>query len=177
MTISIEQRIIPAMTLVGYRGVVPTYSDEGQLWGTMGPALEEQAITPIGPCGVIELDECYKPDGPELFIFVPVDEETSSTVTGPLEVVHLPKRVCAVATVTGSYSQIHTAHQMMDAYITGNGLQTATGVDRDAIASKRFSIYVTDPGTTTEDEQITEVHIPLGLDPEHDADGDCGHNH
>ena len=60
MTIQLNRTAVPAMTVVALRGTVPSYSDEGRLWERLMPALQQQGIRPVGPCGVIEHDDEYR---------------------------------------------------------------------------------------------------------------------
>lgn len=72
MSITVHRTTVPAMTVVALRGIVPTCADEGQLWDQILPALTAQAITPSGPCGVIEHDDQYTERDVDLSIFSPV---------------------------------------------------------------------------------------------------------
>ncbi|MFT3888850.1 MAG: MerR family transcriptional regulator [Arachnia sp.] len=156
MSITIHRTTVPAMTVVALRGTVPTYSDEGQLWGRLMPALAAQSVTPIGPCGVIEHDEQYTEHDVDLSIFLPVPPGTR--VEAPLEVVELPERDCLVAQVRGSYDLISEAHDLINARLAAEDLSVR---DDGTIASKAFNRYLTTPGQVPEDEQVTEVYEPL----------------
>ncbi|WP_409484644.1 MerR family transcriptional regulator [Arsenicicoccus dermatophilus] len=156
MTITVERRTIPAMTVVALRGTVPTYADEPRLWQQMTPLLTAQGITPTGPCGVIEHDDEYTEHDVDLQIFVPVDPAT--TATAPLEVITLPERDCLVARVAGPYEQISTAHDEINARITTDGLRPAHGI---TAATKTFNCYLTTPDQVGPGDLVTEVCQPL----------------
>ncbi len=156
MSITVDRTTVPAMTLVRLRGTVPTYSDEGQLWQQMMPALSAQSITPIGPCGVIEHDDQYTERDVDLSIFMPVAPGTKAEA--PLEVVDLPARDCLVARVIGPYDQITTAHDVINARIAADGLRVRSD---DTLAAHAFNLYLTTPDRVSAEELVTEVYEPL----------------
>lgn len=156
MSITLDRTVVPAMTVVALRGTVPTYSDEGLLWGRLMPALGEQRITPVGPCGVIEHDEEYTEHDVDLSIYLPVAEGT--TAAAPLEILNLPQRDCLVARVVGSYDQISAAHDLINQRVAAEDL--ALRAD-GSLAAKAFNQYLTTPDKVSEDELITLVCQPL----------------
>jgi len=135
---------------------VPTYSDEGQLWERMMPALGAQSIAPLGPCGVIEHDDQYTERDVDLSIFVPVAPGTR--VEAPLELVELPARDCLVARVVGPYEQITAAHDLINERIAAEGLRARSD---DALAARAFNIYLNTPDEVSPADLITEVYEPL----------------
>lgn len=156
MSITVSRTTVPAMTLASLRGTVPTYADEGQLWGRMMPALSAQSITPIGPCGVIEHDDQYTERDVDLSIFVPVAPGTR--VDAPLEIVELPERDCLVARVVGPYDQITAAHDLINRRIADDGLRVRSD---DTVAARAFNIYLNTPAEVSADQLVTEVYEPL----------------
>ncbi len=156
MSITISRTVVPAMTVVALRGIVPTYSDEPQLWGQIFPLLAAQNITPTGPCGVIEHDDEYTERDVDLSIFLPVAAGTSAEA--PLEIIELPERDCLVARVIGSYDQITPAHDLLNARMAEEGLTFRTD---DTAPGKAFNIYFNTPGEVSESELITEIYEPL----------------
>ncbi|WP_062138082.1 MerR family transcriptional regulator [Demequina aestuarii] len=156
MSITLSRVTFPAMTVVAVRGIVPTYSDEGQLWEQMTPALAAQGLTPLGSCGVIEHDDEYTERDVDLSIFLPVAPGTS--VEAPLEILELPERDCLVAQVHGPYAQISGAHDLMNARISSENLVVRND---GTVASKAFNRYLVTEETASEDEYVTEVCQPL----------------
>lgn len=156
MSITLSRKTVPAMTVVSLRGTVPAYNEEGQLWGQMMPLVGAQGIQPVGPCGVIEHDEQYTERDVDLSTFLPVSSGTS--VEAPLEIIELPERDCLVAQIKGSFEQISEAHDLINARIAAEGLATKND---GTVGSKHFNLYLTNPGEVSEDEQVTEVYLPL----------------
>lgn len=156
MSITIDRTAVPAMTVVALRGVVPTYSDERQLWERMMALIGAQSVVPAGPCGVIEHDEQYTERDVDLSVFVPVAHGTR--VDTPLEILELPERECVVARVRGSYDQISEAHQLINARIASENLSVRND---GTIASRAFNRYLTTLEEVSEHDLITEVFEPL----------------
>lgn len=156
MSVTIERRTIPAMTVAALRATVPTYSDEGQLWERFLPILTEQGIEPTGPCGAIEHADEYVEHDVDLSVFVPVAPHTE--VRAPVEKLELPERDCLVARVVGPYSLISQAHDLIGKRLTDESLSVA----RDAqVWARVFNLYLATPGEVSETELVTEVHVPL----------------
>lgn len=156
MSITVERRQIPAMTIVALRGTAPTYADEGLLWQQMMPEVGAQRIRPAGPCGVIEHDQEYTEHDVDLSIFLPVAPGTAAQA--PLQVLELPARDCLVATVHGPYDQITAAHDQINQRASRDGLTPCTGAEVDELA---FNIYLTTPDQVAPDQLVTEVCLPL----------------
>lgn len=157
MSITVDRTTVPAILAVALRGTVPTYADEGLLWQRLMPALAEQGVAPIGPCGVIEHDEEFTEQDVDLEIFAPVAPGT--VVAEPLHLIELPARDCLVATVHGPYDRISAAHDLINKRIVAEQLSPAGG---GALASKAFNRYLTTPDQVGPEELITEVCQPLG---------------
>ncbi|MDO5500231.1 MAG: MerR family transcriptional regulator [Propionibacteriaceae bacterium] len=155
MPITITRTSLPARTLVTLRGVIPTYSDEGQLWGRFLPLLTEQGIVSTGPGGVLEHDEEYRESEVDESVWLPVANGTRATE--PLEVVELPEQDIVMATVVGPYGLISEAHARIADYLTAEGLVPRGG----GLAGKVFNRYLTDPSQTPEDQNVTEVCLPV----------------
>lgn len=156
MSITLSRKTVPAMTVVSMRGTVPAYNEEGQLWGQMMPILGAQDIQPVGPGGVIEHDEQYTERDVDLSIFLPVS--TGTSVEAPLEVIELPERDCLVARIQGSFEQISEAHDLINARVAAESLATKND---GTVGSKHFNLYLANPGEVSEEEQVTEVYLPL----------------
>lgn len=156
MTITIERRTVPAMTVVALRDTIPTYADEGLLWQRLMPAIGQQSITPIGPCGVIEHDDEFREHDVDEEVFLPVAPGT--TAVAPLAVHEIPARECLVARVVGPYEQITEAHDMIAARMNTDGLSPRRG---DEIAARAFNVYLTTPDEVAPEELVTEVCLPL----------------
>lgn len=156
MSITINRKTIPAMTVVSLRGTVPTYADEGLLWERMMPLLSAKNIEAVGPCGVIEHDDQYTEENVDLSIFLPV--EPGTRVEEPLEIVELPERDCMVAHVQGPCSQFVEAHDLIGGRMASENLAPRND---GTIASHAFNLYIATIDEVSEEELVSEVYQPL----------------
>lgn len=156
MSISIERRTVPAMTVVALRGIIPAYTDEHLLWARLMPELGRQGIAPQGPCGVIEHDDAYTEQDVDEEVFLPVAPGT--TAQPPLAVHDLPERECVVARVIGHYDQITEAHDLIAERLTADGL---VPLHDGTIASHAFNLYLTTPDEVAPADLVTEVCLPV----------------
>lgn len=156
MTIQLNRTAVPAMTVVALRGTVPSYSDEGRLWERLMPALQQQGIRPVGPCGVIEHDDEYREADVDLSVYCPVAPGTWAE--GPLVVLQLPERDCLVAHVIGPYTQISQAHDLIVQRMEAEGLAARQD---GSLASKVFNRYLVTPDQAAPEDLVTEVCRPL----------------
>lgn len=156
MTIQLNHTAVPAMTVVALRGTVPSYSDEGRLWERLMPALQQQGIRPVGPCGVIEHDDEYREADVDLSVYCPVAPGTRAE--GPLVVLQLPERDCLVAHVIGPYTQISQAHDLIVQRMEAEGLAARQD---GTLASNVFNRYLVTPDQAAPEDLVTEVCRPL----------------
>lgn len=157
MSITLDRKVIPALTVVALRGTVPTYADEEQLWGRLLPLLHAGSIRPVGPCGVIEHDDEYTDSDVDLSVFFPVTPGTRAEA--PLEILDLPERDCLVARVLGPYDRISAAHDLINTHLVAEDLQPRSN---GTVAGKAFNLYLTTPDQVSPDHLVTEVYQPLG---------------
>lgn len=158
--ITVTCTTVAARTVVTLRGTVPTYDQEGQLWGRFIPALEAQGITPIGAGGSIEHNTEYREADVDESVWLPVAPGT--TATEPLEVLDLPEQDVIMARVEGPFSLISEAHARIQEFATEQGLTFAARDDSSPVNLKVFNRYLTDPSQVPEEAQLTEVCVPLG---------------
>lgn len=156
MPIQLNRTAVPAMTVVALRGTVPSYSDEGRLWERLMPALQQQGIRPVGPCGVIEHDDEYREADVDLSVYCPVAPGTRAE--GPLVVLQLPERDCLVAHVIGPYTQISQAHDLIVQRMEAEGLAARQD---GTLASNVFNRYLVTPDQAAPEDLVTEVCRPL----------------
>lgn len=158
--ITVRRETTPARTIVTLRGTVPGYTAEGQLWAQFMPELQRQGIRPPGRVGgCIEHDATFQEGDVDESVFVEVAAGT--VAEAPLQVFDVPAQDAVVARVVGPYVRIGDAHAAIAEYLDAEGLRPA---DRtaDGVVGKHYNIYVNDPNQVTEDEQITDVCLPVG---------------
>lgn len=156
MSISIDRRVVPAMTIVALRDIIPAYADEHLLWQRMMPEVTRQQITPIGPYGVIEHHDEFTEHDVDEEIFIPVAPGT--TAVAPLAIHELPERECLVARVVGPYERISQAYDRMSERLAAEGLRL---LHDGTLASRAFNLYLNTPEEVSADELVTEAYMPL----------------
>lgn len=158
-TITVSRQDLPARTIVALRGTVPTYSDEGILWGRFMPAIMAQGIVGTGPGGCIEHDPEYRESDVDVSVWLPV---ASGTTAGePLDVVDVPAQEVVVARVEGPYSLISEAHARIQEYVAEHGLTIAQAGNDAPVENKHFNRYLNDPSQVPAEALLTEVCVPL----------------
>ncbi len=158
MSITVTRTTVPAMYVASLRGTVPTYSEEGLLWARFVPELQRQGLQPQGPGGVIEHDTEYRERDVDESVWLPV--AAGSRASAPLEILDLPARDVVVARIVGPYSLISEAHARIEEFLAEHDLRAAEQ-DGGIPATKVFNRYLTDPGTTSPQDTVTEVCVPL----------------
>lgn len=156
MSISIDRRVVPAMTIVALRDIIPAYADEHLLWQRMMPEVTRQQITPIGPYGVIEHHDEFTEHDVDEEVFIPVAPGT--TAVAPLAIHELPERECLVARVVGPYERISQAYDRMSERLAAEGLRL---LHDGTLASRAFNLYLNTPEEVSADELVTEAYMPL----------------
>ncbi|MBR7742280.1 MerR family transcriptional regulator [Phycicoccus sp. BSK3Z-2] len=157
--ITVTRTTVPARRVVALRGVVPTYSDEGALWGRMMPELQAQGIVPTGPGGCIEHVPEYVEHDVDESVWLPVAPGTEATA--PLEALDLPAQDVVVARVVGPYELISEAHARIQELCAAEGLRPAATSADDPVEAKVFNRYLTDPSGTAPEDLVTEVCVPV----------------
>lgn len=158
-TISVSRQHLPARTIVALRGTVPTYSDEGILWGRFVPAIQSQGIIGAGPGGCIEHDPEYRESDIDESVWMEVAPGT--TATEPLEAFDLPVQEVVIARVEGPYSLISEAHARIEEFVAEHGLTLAERGNDAPIENKHFNRYLNDPSQVPAEALLTEVCVPL----------------
>lgn len=150
LDLTIDRRIFAARTVVGLRGVIPTYSDEGRLWRQLMPLVAQQQVPIVGPCGALDHDEDYREADVDVEVWVPVPAGTA--VQQPLTVRELPERQTVRAVLRGPYTQLGQACDELVRWAT----------DRELVATGGLMyVYPTDPGSAAPADLVTEIHLPI----------------
>lgn len=150
MSVTIDLHPFAARTVVGLRGTIPTYADEGQLWERLMPELARQGITIAGPCGATNHDDGFVEHDVDSEVWVPVDPGT--TAETPLVRQDLPEQKAARAVLTGPYEGFGEACDQLATWTVAQGLTP--------IAGMRY-VYLNDARTTPADQLVSEIYLPV----------------
>ena len=153
MSVEITRRTIPSRTVASVRDTIPTYADEGILWGRLMGGLPAAGATPTEEPRSVAVfhDEEYVESGP--------DVEVQLDVVGPFEgtddvaCVQVPEQDVAVGVLRGSYEGMGAVTEAMGTWMAGRGLR---------IAGPMFNTYVVSPEQDHDPAAwVTEVCIPV----------------
>lgn len=153
MNYNVVLKELEARQVASVRKNIPTYDDEGVLWGILMEETAPLAIKDAAPCYTLAIfhDEEYKERD--------VDVEVQKTVKGNYKnTEHVifkrePSVQIASATYTGSYESMTAVNECVASWVTNNGYQ---------FDGPAFNIYHISPHETKNpDEFVTEVCYPV----------------
>lgn len=153
MTVEITRRTIPSRTVASVRDTIPTYADEGALWGRLMSGLPAAGAAPTEEARSVAVfhDEEYVESGP--------DVEVQLDVVGPFEgtddvaCVQIPEHDVAVGLLHGSYEGIGAVTEALGAWLAERALR---------IAGPMFNVYVVSPEQDHDPAAwVTEVCLPV----------------
>jgi effector-binding domain-containing protein len=149
-TTTLTRRTIPAHTIVALRTTVPTYADEGPLWGRLMPAAMAAGAQPLG-AGVTYHDAEYRESDCDVEIWLQVAAPIA--VAPPLACREVPEQAVALTTLRGDYAGFGAAAMALAEAMVAEGL---------AEAGPMFSRYVVGPAQSPNPaDYVTEICIPI----------------
>lgn len=153
-TLDVVIKSIPEIVVASYRGIVPTYPAQGELWEKLEKALLKVGIKPTGPCFTIDHDEEYKETDHDLEVCEPVPAGTR--LPAPFEVKTLPA-VKEMASVLhqGSFQTLNVSYQKLLNWLEENKYQ---------ITSPGREIYISTgegPVNQQDESYVTEIQFPV----------------
>ena len=153
MSITVEERTIPAMRQLSLRRTIANYAAEGELWYEFDRLVKSStALPPLGSRGgATYYDEDYR----EADVDVAVWCELTDDYTAPegLVVESLPERRVAWATMYGPYEQTTAVCEAIGTWMSEHGL---------TLAGPMFNICIVSPGQDPNPANwVTEVNFPI----------------
>lgn len=149
MNYSVSLKTLPERTVASVRKNIPTYDQEGMLWGILMQETAPLKLQQTDPCNTLALfhDDGFKEHN--------VDVEVQMTVKGSYKNTEnvvfktAPAVEYASATYKGSYEQITSVNQAVATWVQDNGYE---------FGGMMFCIYHVSPHETQNpDEYVTEV--------------------
>ncbi len=144
-------RTIPERYAATVRMVVPSYEDEGMLWGMMAEC--KTPLVPADPClaAATFLDKEYKDENVEIMVSMTVKGRYDDTEHVKFQT--LPAVRVASCVIKGSYAQMGEATAAVASWISENGYH---------VSGPMFNIYHVSPHETQNpDEYVTELCFPI----------------
>lgn len=153
MSVDITRRTLPARTVASVRGTIPTYADEGVLWGRLMAGLAAAGAAPAPDAGSVAVfhDEEYVESGPDVEVQLDVTQPFAST--GDVVCVQVPEQDVVVGVLRGSYEGMGAVTEAMGAWMAEHGLQ---------MAGPLSTRYVVGPDQDHNPAAwVTEVRLPV----------------
>lgn len=154
MDINVRQIHLPSMTVASLRRVLPSYSEEGQLWQEIGALMEQSGVHmpehQEGIGGATSYDPEYRESDVDVEVWLEV--EGPFTPALPLECREIPAREVVVAPLRGSYEGVPEVTAAIGAYIAAHDLHTGP----------MFNIYRVSPAQSPDPAMwVTDVCFPI----------------
>ncbi len=120
--------------------------DYGLYLSKLYETIQQKNLTVTGPpMTIFHHDEEFNPDCFDNEIAIPVKEEIEGSRL-------LPGGLCAHVTLHGPYTELSSVYAKLQQWIEKEGYSPA---------SEPYEFYVTDPGDTPPEENITEIYFPI----------------
>lgn len=119
--------------------------DYGEYLGSLYERIARETLTPVGPPISIFHDEEHDPESYDMEIAVPVQEAVNGTR-------ELAGGLCAMATLTGPYTELPSIYAKLKEWMEVEGY---------TLVGAPYELYMTDPGKTAPEENITEIYFPV----------------
>ena len=153
MEYSVNLKEIPQRYVASVRQIIPTYQDEGALWGILMNETKDLHVQPSDPC--YSLARFHDAEYKESDVDVEVQLSMKGSYPDTEHVVFKtePAVLVASATYQGSYDQIDGVNQAVAAWVHDNGY---------SFAGAMFNIYHVSPHETNDpNEFVTEICYPV----------------
>jgi effector-binding domain-containing protein len=145
---------VETMRVAAIRDIIPTYSQQGGLWGELFAFIGQHHLAPNGPCLTVYHDEGYKERDVDAEACQPVSGGQLSA--GRVRVYDLPgAETMACVIHHGPFSTISDAYNALMQWVQANGYRIA-GPGREVVLQAPSEMNMqTDPNT------VTEVQFPV----------------
>ena len=150
---NVTRKEIPQRQVASLRGILPDYSQEGELWRQMMEEAGPQNLQMADPCWSMAIfhDQEYKEENVEVEIQMAVKGEYRDTEH--VRFFTASSQEVASVTCRGSYQQMNEVNQALAGWIAANGYE---------ISGPMFNIYHVGPAQTPDPDQwVTEVCLPV----------------
>lgn len=143
---------VPAIRVASVRGLIPTYSQQGQLWGELEPYLAQNGVRPCGPCFAIYHDTEYKERDVDAEVCEPIDASVNLHGNDRIKVYDLPAVNTMLSVVhKGPFNTIGQAIQARIKWMQENGYRFC-GPDREIYIKFGEPLRQDDPSYVTENQ-------------------------
>jgi effector-binding domain-containing protein len=143
---------VEALTVASVRDIIPTYSQQGGLWGELEGYLAMHRVRPAGPCFAVYHDEEYKEHDVDAEVCEPIDATLPESRR--IKVRTLPAAEMASVVHRGPYTTLGKSIQDIVQWLEANGYRI-TGPERELYLQPGRN------GSQTDPETVTEIQFPV----------------
>lgn len=152
---------VDAIKMASVRGVVPTPSEQGSLWGELESILASKDIHPAGACFSLYHDDEYKERDWDIEVCEPIAADL--TPGKRVQVTELPAVETMACTIHhGPFTTISQAYNAIGKWIEANGYRTC-GPSREVYLREARPVGSRETGTVSQDDPdtVTEIQFPV----------------
>lgn len=120
--------------------------DYGKYIGKLYERMKNEKLTMLGePMTIFHHEKEFNPECYDNEIAIPVKEAVKGTR-------QLPGGLCAMATLKGPYTELSSIYAKLNQWVEEEGY---------LVVSDPYEVYLTDPGQTVHEDNVTEVYFPV----------------
>ena len=144
---------VPPLRVASLRGIIPTFNQQGALWGELEAYLAQNKVTPAGPCLTLYHDTEYKDHDVDAEVCEPVAAALPGTPR--VKVYDLPPiETMACVVHHGPFNALSQAYNALMKWIETNGYRIV-GPDREIYVQAAEPVRQDDPS------YVTEIQMPV----------------
>jgi len=152
MSYDIVLKEVGAIRVASIRGIIPNYSEQGQLWEELGGHIKKHGAKIVPPCMVIYHDSEYKEESVDAEIIEPIVGELPETDRIKIKVMEGVKEMATVVH-KGTFETLYMAYNAISKWIEENSYEI--------VGSQRELYLKGDWLTDDPNEYITEIQFPV----------------
>jgi effector-binding domain-containing protein len=152
-TYEVVVKKIPALRVASVRGIIPTYSQQAQLWGELEGHLGQNGVRPSGPCLALYHDAEFKEHDVDAEVCEPIS--ASLRANDRVKVYDLPAvETMAVVVHKGAFTALSQAYNAVMQWIQANGYRICG-------PSREIYVHTSEPVRQDDPSYVTEIQIPV----------------
>jgi effector-binding domain-containing protein len=152
MSYDIVLKEVEAIRVASLRDIIPSYSEQGQLWEELGEHIKKHGAKIVPPCMVMYHNPEYKEGSIDAEIVEPIVGELPETNRIKVRVIEAVK-VMATVVHKGPYENLHLAYNAISKWIEDNSFE---------IVGPQRELYLKGYGDSNDqNEFITEIQCPV----------------
>ncbi len=143
---------VEPVKIASVRDIIPSYPEQGGIWGELEGHLATQRVRPVGPCFTMYHDEGYKERDVDAEVAEPIAADLPETPR--VRVRTLPAAEVVSAVHRGPYTALGEAIEAVIKWTEANGYRIV-GPEREIYLQPGRN------GSQTDPETVTEIQFPV----------------